>query len=174
MRAFPFVLTGFGFALLGGAAAGEDPAPRLRAGALSDALHVDAVLDEPAWAAAPPIEGFTMVEPTQGGTPTGRTSVRVLAGQKAVAIGIRCDDPDAAHIVSFTKERDGELAAEDHIAIVLDTFRDGRSGYVFAVNPGGARFDALISRGGEDQNSTGMESGRQPPGVTIEAGASRS
>jgi hypothetical protein len=59
-------------ALLGGVAAAEDPPPRLRAGALSGALHVDAVFDEPDWAAAPPIEGFTMVEPTQGGIPTTR------------------------------------------------------------------------------------------------------
>ena len=35
--------------------------------------------------------------------------------------------------------------------IVLDTFRDGRSGYVFAVNPGGARYDALVNPGGESR-----------------------
>jgi hypothetical protein len=36
---------------------------------------------------------------------------------------------------------------------VLGPFQDGRSGYVFAVNPGGARYDALIDRGGEAENA---------------------
>ena len=35
--------------------------------------------------------------------------------------------------------------------IVLGPFVDGRSGYVFAVNPSGARFDALIDPGGDDE-----------------------
>ncbi len=30
---------------------------------------------------------------------------------------------------------------------------DGRSGYVFAVNPGGARYDGLIEPGGENENA---------------------
>ena len=33
---------------------------------------------------------------------------------------------------------------------MLGPFLDGRSGYVFAVNPAGARYDALIKPGGED------------------------
>src|SRR2546426_8487173 len=38
------------------------------------------------------------------------------------------------------------LVAEDHVRIVLGPFLDGRSGYVFAVNPTGARYDALIEQ----------------------------
>ena len=37
--------------------------------------------------------------------------------------------------------------------LVFDTFLDGRSGYVFAVNPSGARFDGLVVEQGEDVNS---------------------
>jgi hypothetical protein len=118
---------------------------------------LDGVLDEPAWSLAPSIADLVMVEPRQGERPTGRTTVRVLAGPRALVFGVRCDDPEAAHIVSFTKERDGDFATEDHILIVLDPFQDGRSGYVFAVNPGGARFDALVQPSGEsvDQNWDG-------------------
>ena len=91
-----------------------------------------------------------MVEPRQGDRAHGRGIVKVLAGPKALVFGIRCEDPEAAGIVSFTKERDGDFEAEDHVVVVLDPFQDGRSGYVFAVNPGGARFDALVQPGGED------------------------
>jgi len=70
--------------------------------------------------------------------------VRVLATSDAIIVGVRADDPEPARIVSYARERDATLDAEDHIKIVLDTYRDGRSGYVFAVNANGARYDALV------------------------------
>ena len=36
--------------------------------------------------------------------------------------------------------------------MVLDPFLDGRTGYIFAVNPGGARYDALVARRGEGED----------------------
>jgi len=36
---------------------------------------------------------------------------------------------------------------------VLDTFQEDRSGYVFAVNPSGERFDGLVTKQGEEVNS---------------------
>jgi len=127
--------------------------PSLAAGPLAESIRLDGVLDEPAWTQAPAITNLTMSEPTPGAAPAGRTVVRVLADRKVLVIGIRCDDPDAAGIVSFTKARDGLLQNEDHVKVVLDTFQDARSGYVFAVNPGGARYDALIQPGGETENA---------------------
>jgi hypothetical protein len=131
----------------------QEPAaerPRLDAGVLGSRLEVDGVLDEPEWALAPASGDLVMVEPRQGERAHGRGFARVLAGPKAVVFGIRLEDPEASGIVSFTKERDGDFEFEDHVVIVVDPFQDGRSGYVFAVNPGGARFDALVEPGGED------------------------
>ena len=147
--------------------------PRLQVGALSEPLRVDGLLDELAWAAAPAIEGLAMVEPRQGDAATARTIIKVVAGPTMIAFGVRCQDPDASRIVSFTKERDGDFEAEDHVVIVLDPFQDGRSGYVFAVNPGGARFDALVQPGGEgvDKNWDGeweAATVRDPGGWTAE------
>jgi len=132
--------------------------PVLAAGELTGSIQIDGVLDEPAWAAAPAIDDLTMSEPILGGTPTGATRVKVLADRKVVVIGIVCSDPDPGGIVSHTKARDASLAAEDHVTVVLDTFRDGRFGYVFAVNPGGARYDALVdpTQGTEDPNWDGV------------------
>jgi hypothetical protein len=127
--------------------------PMLRAGALTGSIKLDGVLDEPAWAAAPRIETLTMSEPTAGGTASATTTVRVLADDRALFIGIVCLDRARSGIVSFTKQRDAVLNSEDHVTIVLDTFMDGRSGYVFEVNPSGARYDALINPGSADANS---------------------
>ena len=126
----------------------------LRVGTLSgNPITLDGVLSEAQWATADSISNLTMVEPEEGGVPTGRTVVRVLVTPTEVIMGVRCYDPDPSGIVSYTKARDIELDAEDHIVIILDPFQDGRSGYVFAVNPDGSRFDGLVSAEGEDVNS---------------------
>jgi hypothetical protein len=124
--------------------------PTLRAQPIEEAaVHVDGVLDEPVWSVAESSDEFTQTDPREGAPPTMRTSVRVLAGTRALVIGVECDDPDPSRIVSFSVRRDASLDAEDHIKVVLGSFLDGRSGYVFAVNPSGARYDALINPGGE-------------------------
>jgi len=126
-----------------------DPKPELRAGALTSDIRIDGRLDEAAWVQADAITSLTMTEPHEGATPSMATRVRVLASRRHLVIGIECDDPDPAGIVSFSKKRDPDLEGEDYVGIVIDTFLDGRSGYVFAVNPEGARFDGLVEPGGE-------------------------
>lgn len=130
----------------------EAPRPSLRAGALPPAIAVDGVLNEAAWDGAEMADTFTQIDPIDGAAPTSRTVVRVLAGAKAIAIGIVCEDVEPGGIVSFSVRRDAALNNEDHVRIVLGPFLDGRSGYVFAVNPSGARYDGLIAPGGENDN----------------------
>lgn len=127
--------------------------PQLRVGALPAAFVFEARMTHPAWFAADSIANLVTVEPEEGGTPAGRTVVRVLANAHDIVVGVRCDDADPSGIVSFSKARDSELDEEDHVQIVFDTFMDARSGYVFTVNPSGARFDGLVVQQGEEVNS---------------------
>ena len=110
-------------------------------------------MNEPAWDGAQPTDAFTQTDPAEGAPPTGRTIVRVLASSKALVIGIVCEYADPGSIVSFSVRRDAPLGNEDHVRVVLGPFLDGRSGYVFAVNPSGARYDGLINPGGENDNA---------------------
>ena len=93
-------------------------------------------------------DAFAQTDPGEGQPATFRTSVRVLASRNALVIGIVCEDPQPSGIVSYSVRRDAGLGQEDSLKIVLGPFRDGRSGYVFAVNPRGARYDAVINAGG--------------------------
>jgi len=131
----------------------QETPPSLRAGALTAAISIDGRVTEPAWDAAESIENFRQTDPIEGAPPTARTRVQVLADAHALVIGIICDQPDPADIVSFSVRRDAILNSEDHIRVVLGPFADGRSGYVFAVNPTGARYDGLINPGGESENA---------------------
>jgi len=133
-------------------AGGASTRPSLDAGPLEGDLRIDGLLTEEAWAAAPAIERLTMIEPVEGGVAMAGTRVRVLAGPGDLVIGVQALDPFPAGIVSTSKARDPELRAEDYIKIVLDPFLDGRTGYIFALNPGGARYDALVARRGEGED----------------------
>src|SRR5262245_10041134 len=85
------------------AAAQTNGTPQLRVGVLSTGgIIVNGTLDEAAWQGADVIDAFTQAEPTEGADPTGRTIVRVLAGPKALVIGITCEDSDPSGIVSFS------------------------------------------------------------------------
>lgn len=145
---------------------------QLRVHAAPAGVRLDGRLNDPAWAGADSVE-LTQVEPREGAVPTGQTVVRVLATPDAIVIGVRADDPEPGGIVSFARQRDASLANEDHVKIVLDTYGDGRSGYVFAVNPEGARYDALVGDQGQSENANWdavweAEAVRTPTGWSVE------
>jgi len=128
--------------------------PVLRIAALPHhSIRIDGRLDEPVWNEADSIPALTQVEPSTGAAPTYRTVVKVVTTGDAIVIGVRASDSEPSRIVSYARERDASLESEDHIKFVLDTYLDGRSGYVFSVNPNGARYDALVSEQGESENS---------------------
>jgi hypothetical protein len=121
-------------------------------GKIVDEIKLDGDLSEKSWQDAPLLTNLKTTVPSEGGTPTGTTEVRVIAQTKNIYFGIICHDPEPSGIVSFSKLRDVELANEDHIRIVLDPSMDGQSGYIFSVNPNAARYDALVSNRGESEN----------------------
>ncbi|MBD3413941.1 MAG: hypothetical protein GF421_05870 [Candidatus Aminicenantes bacterium] len=118
----------------------------------NSSFKLDGLMDESFWDKTIPIGPLTMVEPQEGVSPSERTEVRVAASSDAIYFGITCYDSRPDKIVSYTMQRDARLRGEDHIKVVLDTFLNGRTGYIFAVNPNGARYDALIEREGEGEN----------------------
>jgi Domain of unknown function (DUF5916) len=133
-------------------ACGQDAIPSLRAGGLPPNIVIDGRLTEAAWESADAIDDFRQTDPAEGAAASARTRVQVLADARSIVIGITCDEPDTADIVSFSVRRDAVLTSEDHVRVVLGPFADGRSGYLFAVNPTGARYDGLINPGGESDN----------------------
>ncbi len=130
----------------------DEEVPALRAGTIPADFRLDGLLDEAAWREAEAIENLTMVDPDEGANPSERTVVRVLADPSGIVIGIRCHDSRPEEIVSRVVERDAVLEGEDRVRVAIDPFCDGRYGYLFAVNPHGARYDALASRQGESEN----------------------
>lgn len=115
-------------------------------------IRIDGKLDEPAWQRAVPLGPLTQVEPKEGEAPTEATEVRVVYDAEAIYIGIQCHDSTPGGIIATQLTRDGELDVDDYVGIVLDPFFDRRNGFLFAVNPAGARADGQISNNAQEIN----------------------
>lgn len=107
-------------------------------------VKLDGRLEEAAWQAAAAVT-LTQQSPQPGGPTPFTTQVRVLRAGNDLYFGFYCRDPNPAAIAIRTLRRDGPMAGDDTVGIVLDTYGDRRTGYFFFVNAAGARSDGLIS-----------------------------
>jgi hypothetical protein len=115
-------------------------------------IAVDGRLDEPAWQSAPVMRGFIQNEPREGEAASFDTDVRVLYDEEGIYVGVVASDPDPSRIIVADLKKDYAVDGSDAFVILLDTFHDGRNGYQFATNPGGAKWDAQLANEGRDFN----------------------
>ena len=116
-------------------------------------IALDGKLDEPSWSDAPLASHFVQNDPREGAPATFDTDVRVLYDQRALYIGVFAKDPSPGEIIVNELRKDFNTGNGDGFQVVIDTFHDRRNGYQFAVNPGGAKWDAQMSNEGRDTNS---------------------
>ncbi len=140
------------FSLSLGTLQAQDDRPRVPTAITKESIKADGILDETDWSKSVVINDLLTIVPEQGGIPTGKTEVRIVSNEKFIAFGVRCFDPNPKGIINFSKLRDADLRNEDYLRVIIDPFMDGQSGYIFSVNPNGARYDALVSNRGEGEN----------------------
>lgn len=109
-------------------------------------VRVDGRLDEPAWAGAAVLTGFTQSTPAEGIPARERTEVLVFYTPRELFIGVRAHAADPSSIRSTLAERD-QITADDHVRILLDTFHDRRRAFAFFVNPLGIQQDGTFADG---------------------------
>ncbi|HEY0552899.1 MAG TPA: carbohydrate binding family 9 domain-containing protein, partial [Thermoanaerobaculia bacterium] len=120
---------------------------------LSVAPKIDGKLDDVVWQEANLLDNFIQIEPLSGQPATQRTEVRVGYDAENLYFGVRCFDSEPGKIVGSSRSADASLASDDTISIILDTFHDRRNGFLFIVNPIGAKTDGLIRNEGEEVNT---------------------
>ncbi len=144
----------------------EPPAARAVRAAVPVAL--DGVLDEAAWARAVPVTRFLQKEPREGAPASEATEVRILFDARNIYFGILCRDSDPAGIRATELRRDDSLANDDIFELILDTFHDRRSGYLFRINPLGTKYDASVANDGTATNANWDEQWEASTRVTAE------
>ena len=113
---------------------------------IEETIVVDGQLDEPAWARAARLGGFSEYRPVDRQRAAERTVVLVWYAPDAIHFGIIASDAEPGSIRATTADRDS-LDREDSVRIFLDTFNDRRRAFVFGVNPLGAQEDGVQTEG---------------------------
>ena len=123
----------------------------IHATAIRTVVTLDGRLDESFWATADSIDDFRQREPLEGSSATERTVVRVAHDAAALYIAVRCDDSNMRGVRASQLRRDADLSSDDNVRLLIDSFDDRRSAFVFGTNPNGAMWDAQFS-GVDDLN----------------------
>lgn len=121
----------------------------LNAKFVSQNIVLNGILSEGDWSSAHKISNFKQRELTEGAEPTEKTEVSVLYTQNALYIGIQCFDSNPDKLFARFLQRDFDWGQEDNFEVIISPFNDKRNGYLFVVNPNGARADAQITNEGE-------------------------
>ena len=112
--------------------------------------RIDGVLGEEAWLTAAVIDEFIQQEPSEGDPATERTVVRLMYDEHALYVGVEAYESIPNAVIATEMRRDSrQLLDEDNFQIILDTFNDSRSGYMFVTSPLGAKLEQQISEEGE-------------------------
>lgn len=138
------------------AAPAPDPAPVMvrdadgsvvvRATRIAIPPRVDGVLDEDIYRTLPAITDFIQQNPDEGALATEPTLVWIMFDDTTLYISARCLDSQPSRIVGTDMRRDGRnVAQNDNLSIILDTFHDRRNGFEFLVNSVGGMWDSQVT-----------------------------
>ena len=137
---------------LGGNGQSQTPSERynVEPARIAQPPRIDGVLDEEEWLAAAVIDEFIQQEPSEGDPATERTVVRLMYDEHALYVGVEAYDSIPHAVIATEMRRDSrQLLDEDNFQLILDTFNDSRSGYMFVTSPLGAKLEQQISEEGE-------------------------
>ncbi len=111
---------------------------------------IDGSLLPAEWQDAALIEDLHQVSPVEYASPSERTQVYVMYDSDALYIGARLFDSQPQAATANILRQGEDLDGDDRIAVVIDPFNDGRSGYSFTVNMHGVRRQALYENASEE------------------------
>lgn len=119
---------------------------------IADAPKLDGLLEEKFWQEAQVAANFTQRELDEGQPVTEPTQVAAAYTKTSLFFGIWCFDKEPEKLIAKEMKRDFSHSAEDNFEIIIDTYHDKRNGYLFIINPNGARKDALVTDEGRSVN----------------------
>lgn len=107
------------------------------------AVTIDGRLDEEVWSRAARLSQFSQYLPNDNRPAEDSTTVLAWYAPDAIYFGIRAYQ-DSASVRATLADRDN-IAGDDYVQILLDTFNDRRQALVFGVNPLGVQADGTLS-----------------------------
>ncbi len=120
--------------------------PTIKALKIEGSLTIDGRLDEAEWQVSEPAGPFYRYDRNFGEEMSESTRFKILYNEDNLYIGVWAKDSDPSGIKARVMERDStSIFSDDYVYMALDTFHRQRNGYIFAINPNGTRYDALLT-----------------------------
>jgi len=134
---------------------------------------IDGRMAEGEWVGAVVATDFTQLVPDEGAPASEATEVHIGYDSGNLYFAVRAYDSEADKLVANMLVHDADLSYDDTIRIILDTFHDRQSGFLFATNPLGVQVDALVRQEGAEVNvdwdgAWSCAATRDPEGFTVE------
>lgn len=124
--------------------------PELRATRTATPPVLDGdVRGDDAWLGAMEARRFIQNTPDEGQPASQETAVYVVYDDTTLYIGVVCFDLEPDRIIVSDSRRDASLSESDSFQVILDTFGDHQTGFVFGTNPAGIQYDGQVNRDGE-------------------------
>ena len=127
------------------------PSVPVHAKRIVEDVRLDGRLNESFWHTADSISEFRQREPAEGEPCSEQTVLKFARDQDALYVGVRAYDSNLHGIRGTQLRRDADLDADDYVMLLIDSFHDRRSGFVFRTNPNGSMWDAQFN-GLDDAN----------------------
>ena len=113
---------------------------------------INGILDDEAWKAGTWAGGFTQNEPYNGQPETQLTEFKIVFDDNNLYVAIKAYDTSPDSIVNRLTRRD-EVDG-DLVGIIVDSFHDLRTGFLFGVSSSGVKFDQMFTNDGENEDSS--------------------
>lgn len=141
---------------LSGSAPADPSATRASASRAVRPPTIDGRDDDEVWRIAQPITAFQEFDPMEGKPARFATDARIAYDEDNFYAFIRMFDPEPQKISRILARRDIRPPT-DQIKIIIDSYHDRRTGFEFAVSPGGVKRDyAIYNDGNEDDAWDGV------------------
>jgi hypothetical protein len=113
---------------------------------------IDGDLSDPAWKHAAFFDELTQVEPVEGIPADPKTRILLIRDSRCFYVAFECFEPSPEMMVVKDMKRDGSMAEDESVKIVLDTFSTGRTGIFLVLSAAGGKLDALMTDNGKRMN----------------------
>jgi hypothetical protein len=114
--------------------------------------EINGILDDESWQSGTWAGGFTQNQPYNGRPESERTEFKILFDDDNLYVAIKAYDSSPDSIVNRLTRRDqqdGELAG-----IIIDSFHDLRTGFLFGVSSAGVKYDQMMTNDGQNSDSS--------------------
>ena len=119
---------------------------------ISVAPEINGILDEQIWQGGAWIDDFTQNEPYNGAKATQRTEFKIVFDKDNLYVGIKAFDTSPDSIVNRLSRRDH--ADGDLVAILVDSFHDLRTAFVFGISSSGVKYDFMMTNDGQNEDKS--------------------